>query len=103
MRRSPTDGTSSQWPRNPRRPPPAPSLPTGVRSPLGAIVADVARAGTAQWAESATRSLSESGHRAGGARQAVVEMLAKQSCCVSAQEIAEGLRKEGTNVGLASV
>ena len=55
------------------------------------------------WAESATRALSESGHRAGGARAAVVEALAKQSCCLSAREIADELRGTGTKVGLASV
>ncbi len=56
-----------------------------------------------EWAGSATDALSEAGHRAGGARAAVVELLAAQSCCLSAQEIADRLRASGTKVGLASV
>ena len=56
-----------------------------------------------EWAESAQRALSDAGHRAGGARGAVVELLAAQSCCLSAQEIAERLRGSGSTVGLASV
>ena len=55
------------------------------------------------WAESANEALSEAGHRAGGARAAVVELLAEQSCCLSAQEIADELRESGSKVGLASV
>jgi len=58
---------------------------------------------SSEWAESAGRALAETGHRAGGARTAVVELLAAQSCCLSAQEIAERLRGSGTRVGLASV
>jgi Fur family ferric uptake transcriptional regulator len=63
----------------------------------------MARTASSEWAESAHAALSEAGHRAGGARGAVVELLAGQSCCLSAQEIAEGLRESGTRVGLASV
>lgn len=63
----------------------------------------MASSATAEWAESANRALSEAGHRAGGARAAVVELLARQSCCLSAQEIADELRGSGTKVGLASV
>jgi Fur family transcriptional regulator, ferric uptake regulator len=32
-----------------------------------------------------------------------VELLSRQSCCLSAQEIAEGVRAGGSKVGLASV
>ena len=63
----------------------------------------MARAATTEWAESANRALSEAGHRAGGARTAVVELLAEQSCCLSAREIADELRGTGSKVGLASV
>lgn len=55
------------------------------------------------WQGSTTRALSEAGHRAGGARGAVVELLAQQSCCLSAQEISERLRDGGRDVGLASI
>ena len=63
----------------------------------------IAQTATKQWTDSASAALSEAGHRAGGARKAVVELLARQSCCLSAQEIADRLRGSGSNVGLASV
>ena len=55
------------------------------------------------WQEQAERRLSETGHRAGGARGAVVELLAEQSCCLSAQEISDRLSGGGREVGLASI
>ena len=55
------------------------------------------------WSDLAKEALGEAGQRAGGARTAVVELLADQDCCLSAQEIAERLRSEGTRVGTASV
>jgi len=57
----------------------------------------------ADWEHRARAALSESGHRAGGARAAVIELLAPQSCCLSAQEISEDLRKAGNDVGIASI
>jgi Fur family transcriptional regulator, ferric uptake regulator len=57
----------------------------------------------ANWETSAQRALSEAGHRTGGARAAVVGLLAEQSCCLSAQEISERLRSDGAEVGLASI
>jgi Fur family ferric uptake transcriptional regulator len=62
-----------------------------------------ATATSAQWADSARAALSESGRRAGGAREAVIEMLAGQSCCLGAQEIADRLHRQGSSVGRASV
>lgn len=57
----------------------------------------------AAWAEHARASVSRAGHRAGGARQAVIESLAEQECCRSAQEIFDQLRAENRRVGIASV
>ena len=57
----------------------------------------------AEWSERAREALAAEGHRIGGAREAVVEMLGRQSCCRSAQEIADELRSGGGRVGLASV
>ena len=51
------------------------------------------------WAESALSSRRQRGR----AREAVVELLARQSCCLSAQEIFDRLRGAGSRVGLASV
>jgi Fur family ferric uptake transcriptional regulator len=41
--------------------------------------------------------------RSGAARRIVVEFLGRQTCCVSAQEIHDGLRAEDARVGIASV
>jgi Fur family transcriptional regulator, ferric uptake regulator len=56
-----------------------------------------------EWVDRATAALREGGHRTGGARAAVVELLAQQDCCLSAQEIADRLHAGGEGVGIASV
>ena len=48
------------------------------------------------------RMRSESG-RSGGARRVVVEFLGRQDCCLSAQEIHDGVRAGGARIGIASV
>jgi Fur family ferric uptake transcriptional regulator len=55
------------------------------------------------WSEHALIALRGAGYRGGGARTAVVELLGRQSCCLSAQEIFDTLRVEGRPVGIASV
>jgi Fur family transcriptional regulator, ferric uptake regulator len=55
------------------------------------------------WASFARDALRHSGARSGAARDAVIAHLAKQQCCLSAQEILDGLRAEGRRVGIASV
>jgi Fur family ferric uptake transcriptional regulator len=55
------------------------------------------------WSQLAEEALGEAGQRAGGARQAVVEQLAGQDCCLTAQQIADRLRSGGSGVGTASV
>ena len=55
------------------------------------------------WAEATIASLLSKGHRSGGARHAVVELLCRQHCCLTAQEIFDQLRAEGRRVGIASV
>jgi Fur family transcriptional regulator, ferric uptake regulator len=57
----------------------------------------------ADWVESTTASLRQRGHRNGGARLAVIELLGRQQCCLTAQEIFDQLRAEGRRVGTASV
>jgi len=56
-----------------------------------------------EWTESALALLRESSGRSGSARRAVVELLGRQGCCLSAQEIHERLRTAGPRVGIASV
>jgi Fur family transcriptional regulator, ferric uptake regulator len=55
------------------------------------------------WTETTLASLRSKGHRDGGARRAVIELLGRQRCCLTAQEIFDGLREEGRRVGIASV
>jgi Fur family transcriptional regulator, ferric uptake regulator len=57
----------------------------------------------APWAEATIASLHAKGHRNGGARRAVIELLGRQDCCLTAQEIFDKLRAEGRRVGTASV
>jgi Fur family ferric uptake transcriptional regulator len=60
--------------------------------------------GGSSWTQHAQRELSRTGHRAGGARTEVLSLLARQDCCLSAQEIHDRLRSGGGKaVGLASV
>ena len=56
-----------------------------------------------EWREHALEELRRAGHRSGGARSAVVDLMARQHCCVTAQEVFDGLREDGQVVGIASV
>jgi Fur family ferric uptake transcriptional regulator len=55
------------------------------------------------WAETTLASLRSQGRRDGGARRAVVELLGRQHCCLTAQEVFDQLRAEGRRAGIASV
>ena len=55
------------------------------------------------WVDHARTELRRAGARSGGARDTVIEYLATQDCCLSAQELFDGLRAEGRKVGIASV
>jgi Fur family ferric uptake transcriptional regulator len=57
----------------------------------------------AEWAEHAREELRRAGHRSGGARTAVLEQIAGQKCCLTAQEIFDSLRADGKDAGIASV
>ena len=56
-----------------------------------------------EWREHALEELRRAGHRSGGARSAVVDLMARQHCCLTAQEIFDRLREDGQVVGIASV
>jgi Fur family transcriptional regulator, ferric uptake regulator len=47
--------------------------------------------------------LEDAGFRSGGARRSVVELLGRQNCCLSAQEIFDRLRSGRRPVGIATV
>jgi Fur family ferric uptake transcriptional regulator len=55
------------------------------------------------WAEDTLAALRADGHRSGGARLDVIELLGRQDCCLTAQEIFDTLRAEGRPVGIASI
>ncbi len=55
------------------------------------------------WKEHTHTVLERAGHRRGGARAAVINLLAGQPCALTAQEIEDALRAQGRSVGRASV
>lgn len=57
----------------------------------------------ADWGQEALRRLTAEGYRAGGARTAVVELLAAEGGCLEAEEVSERLRSDGRSIGTASV
>ena len=63
----------------------------------------MAKTGTEVWTERTLAALRATGRRDGGARRAVIELLGRQHCCLTAQEIFDQLRSEGRRVGIASV
>jgi Fur family transcriptional regulator, ferric uptake regulator len=63
----------------------------------------MARTRAEGWTERTLDALREKGRRDGGARRAVIELLGRQHCCLTAQEIFDELRSEGRRVGIASV
>jgi Fur family ferric uptake transcriptional regulator len=56
-----------------------------------------------EWAEHARGELRRAGHRSGATRAAVLDLIAEQDCCLTAQEIFDRLRGDGRDVGMASV
>jgi len=61
---------------------------------------------TPAWADQAEAELAAAGHRRGGARRVLLELLARQECALSAQQIEDALRggqPGGRRVSRASV
>ena len=56
-----------------------------------------------RWAELVHRRLAEAGYRSGGAREAVIELLANRGGCLTPREIVEQLQDDRRRVGAASV
>jgi Fur family ferric uptake transcriptional regulator len=55
------------------------------------------------WVEHARTVLKQHGFSRGGARDTVIDYMARQDCAASAQEIHAALRDEGRSIGMASV
>jgi Fur family ferric uptake transcriptional regulator len=62
-----------------------------------------ARPAGPDWVEHAGRALADAGYRRGGARRAIVELLAEQACALSAAQIEGSLAARGREVSRASV
>jgi Fur family ferric uptake transcriptional regulator len=56
-----------------------------------------------QWADRAEAALAAAGHRRGGARRAVLELLGSQECALTAQEMEDRLRGAKRSVSRASI
>jgi Fur family transcriptional regulator, ferric uptake regulator len=56
-----------------------------------------------EWADSTSSALLAKGLRNGQARRAVIDLLAEQNCCLTAQELFDRLRASGRPVGIASI
>src|SRR5437763_16651891 len=54
------------------------------------------------WSNEAVAALEADG-RSGGARRAVIDLIGRQDCCLTAQQIFDRLRSEGRRVGIATV
>jgi Fur family transcriptional regulator, ferric uptake regulator len=59
--------------------------------------------GMDSWSTSTIEGVRAAGYRGGAAQRAVVELLAREDCCLTAQEIFDSLRADGRKVSLASV
>ena len=56
-----------------------------------------------EWVEEAERRLRAAGHRSSSPRSAVLALIGRQECVLSAREIADELRAGGREVGVATV
>jgi Fur family transcriptional regulator, ferric uptake regulator len=58
---------------------------------------------TETWREHVHAELARAGLRRGGARERVIELLASESCALSAVEIEDALRAHGRQIGRATI
>ena len=56
-----------------------------------------------RWADHAHAVIRAAGHRSSAPRSAVVQTLAAQSCVRSAREIGDSLRRDGSEIGIATL
>lgn len=63
----------------------------------------MAQADTQSWSEHVHAVLARAGLRRGGARERVIELLATETCALSAVEIEDALRAQGGRIGRASI
>ena len=56
-----------------------------------------------EWAGHAHAVLARAGLRRGGARERIIELLAREPCALSAVEVEDAIRAEGGRIGRASI
>jgi Fur family ferric uptake transcriptional regulator len=66
-----------------------------VTDPGAADAAHATGVSAGSWSERAEATLAAAGHRRGGARRALLELLDGQECALTAQEIEDALRARG--------
>jgi Fur family ferric uptake transcriptional regulator len=76
---------------------------TTIISGVSAAGEKVAAARSRGWIDHAEATIQRTGHRSSVPRSAVVDLVGRQRCVLSAQEIADQLRAEGRDVGIATV
>jgi Fur family ferric uptake transcriptional regulator len=54
------------------------------------------------WSQRTLAALRAAGGRTGSAQRAIVDLLGRQDCCLTAQELYDELRSSGRKIGLAS-
>jgi len=69
----------------------------------GATIDPVGPNRDSAWVEHAIAALGDAGYQRGGARLAVIELLARQGCAMTAIEIDDRLRATDQGIGRASV
>jgi Fur family transcriptional regulator, ferric uptake regulator len=84
----------------------SPNTPMSSPTPAGGRIASVgtgAQIEAESWIGRAQATLAQAGHKRGGARLALLELLDTQTCALTAVEIEDALRKTRRRVSRASV
>ena len=70
---------------------------------MAKLSSDMAASESVAWSEHVDTVLARAGLKHGGARQRIVDLLAREPCALSAVEIEDALRAEGKPTGRASI
>ena len=70
---------------------------------MAKLSSDMAASESVSWSEHVDTVLARAGLKHGGARQRIVDLLAREPCALSAVEIEDALRAEGKPTGRASI
>jgi Fur family ferric uptake transcriptional regulator len=76
---------------------------TGEPSDARATIGSMAKGAGGGWATHALEALQRAGYQRGGARQTVIEALARRDCAITALELEHDLSASGAAVGRATI